>query len=369
MKNSKKSVIITRMKEKKRKIVCIVGATASGKTALGVEIAKRFNGEIVSADSRQVFCRLDIGTGKEGKFAQGTDNLEFKINNLKININSKLKIENLKRQRRFIEGVPQWLIDICLPEQDFSMFDWLELAKVVLDDIWSRGRTPIVVGGTGLYVQALVQGFTITNNVKPKTQNQYSREELNSYDLEKLQSIANDLVASSYQLESVDINNPRRLIRLIEREQEGEQPTKVIPDFEYLLIGKDLPREELYQKIDKRVDEWFKEGFYEEVEGLLESGVSLEWLDKIGLEYRILANYITNKELNIKDKDHKYCCNGSKEKQSHNMKEFEEMKQEMKWKIHQYARRQLIWWRRFDVEWVKGKDEAYNLCAKLLTDS
>lgn len=335
--------IVGAMKEhnNRKKIICVVGATASGKTGLGVELAKKFNGEIISADSRQVYRGLDIGTGKEGQPAQSAGNL-------KLNESCKLKIENLKRQCRFIEGIPQWLIDICVPEQDFSMFDWLELAKVVLDDIWSRGKTPIVVGGTGLYVQALIEGFSINQSSKIKDQNgnlklkQYSREELNSFDLEKLQHIVGQVTTTDSRL---DINNSRRLVRFIERIQASEEPVKIKPDFDFILIGRDLPRKELYAKIDKRVEEWFSKGFFEEVEDLLNSGVSLEWLDKIGLEYRILANF-------IKNKDHFFCCEESEKRLKHDKKEFEAMKQEMKWKIHQYARRQLIWWRRFEVEWV-----------------
>lgn len=327
-------------------MICIVGATASGKTGLGVELALKFNGEIVSADSRQVYRGLDIGTGK--------DLDEY-------------------------GDMPYHLIDIVNPGEPFTMFDWLNLARKVIDDIWSRGKAPIVVGGTGLYVKALIQGFNLTQNLKPKTQNQYSREKLDSFDLKKLQEIASELAPETYNLETLDKSNPRRVIRFIERMQTGEVPERAEPGFDYILIGKEIPREELYSKIDRRVDEWFNEGFYEEVEKLLDSGVPEEWLKKIGLEYRILAEFITQKPVpsnpeGLTPKTQKPACHSELAEESYhhvsdenvkdsslnaqNDPEYVQMKQEMKWKIHQYARRQLTWWRRFDVIWVSENAEA-----------
>jgi len=349
---------------KKKKIICVVGATASRKTGLGMVLAKKFNGEIISADSRQVYRGLDIGTGKEGLPAKGAviSNSKLLISNQISNSKTKTQsskqinnstIQQLGNRCRFIDGIPQWLIDICDPEQNFSMFDWLELAKIVLDDIWSRGKIPIVVGGTGLYVQALIEGFEVIQKSNIKSQNfkskvkKYSREELDAFKLAKIKTIANKLQAESYKL---DMSNPRRLIRFIERAQAGEAPSKKQPDFEFILIGRDLPREELYKKIDDRVEEWFKQGFYEEVKGLLNSGVSFGWLNKIGLEYKILAQFITQ---NPKTK-------------TQNCLEYKNMKQEMKWKIHQYARRQLIWWRRFNVVWIEKSDQAVEVCQKFL---
>ncbi len=121
-----------------KKIICVVGPTASGKTGLAVYLAKKFNGEIISADSRQVYRGLDIGTGK--------DLAEY-------------------------DDIKYHLIDICKPEEDFNLFAWLELAQKTVKEILDRGKLPIIAGGTGLYVQAFIEGFILTQNVKRKTKN------------------------------------------------------------------------------------------------------------------------------------------------------------------------------------------------------
>ncbi len=378
MKNLNKCGIITHVKENRKKIICIVGATASGKTSLGVFLAKKINGEIVSADSRQIYKGLDVGTGKEGELAQGAgiSKLQCLITNENQNTKSQtrnfkkfsnLTMKQLSNYLRFIDDIPQWLIDICEPEVEFNMFDWLELAKKVLDNIWSRNKIPIVVGGTGLYVQALVEGFAIDRTEEQKnrrTKKQYSREELESFDLKQLQSIVSQMTKEDSRL---DINNPRRLVRFIERIQAGEEPMKNKPNFDFILIGQNLPREKLYEKIDKRVEEWFNEGFYEEVEGLLDGGVSVEWLNKIGLEYKILANYIKYQKLKIKND------NLEIEKLIENCKlkienfaSLDLIKQAMKYAIHQYARRQLTWWRRFEVRWSDNPEAITETCRNFL---
>jgi tRNA dimethylallyltransferase len=322
-----------------QKIICVVGATASGKTGLGVELAKKFNGEIISADSRQVYRGLDLGTGK--------DLDEY-------------------------GDVKYHLIDIVDPGKKFTVFDWLKLAKKSIKEIQSSGKTPIVVGGTGLYVKALVEGFEIqkskakSNNYNSKVK-KFNRNELNAFDLMELQKIVKKLAANSYDLEAIDMNNPHRLIRFIEREQAGEKPTKKDPDFDYCLIGRDLPREKLYSKIDKRVEEWFEEGFYEEVESLLDKKVTIEWLNKIGLEYKILGNYILLQKLKAENNDSGIdeLIKNSKLKVE-NLESFEAMNQAMKYAIHQYARRQLIWWRRFDVKWIKSAEQAVEFAKDFL---
>ncbi len=407
----------------KKKLICIVGATASGKTSLGVYLAKKFSGEIVSADSRQVYRRLDIGTGKEGlpNVTRVITNSYTKLRNYELETRDVIAwsgfatkqsdgfiSKQLSKSLRYIDSIPQWLIDICEPEEDFNMFRWLELAKIVIDDIWARGKVPIIVGGTGLYVQALIEGFKIDqklniknlSRVSPRDKNDnskiksFTREELDTFDLIKLQQLAKQLSTKNYNLETIDINNPRRLIRFIERAQAGEIPQKSKTDFDYILIGYDLPREELYAKIDSRVEEWFRQGFYEEVEGLISAGVSVEWFDKIGLEYKILSKFISNlktqklvssifersnpqqkSQIHLKDLDrvvNKSLNNNDESLKSYKLqatsyKLFLEMKQEMKWKIHQYARRQLIWWRRFEVYWVKNNTEAKKLAKDFIT--
>ncbi|MEI6144293.1 MAG: tRNA (adenosine(37)-N6)-dimethylallyltransferase MiaA [Candidatus Berkelbacteria bacterium] len=292
----------------RRRIIAIVGPTASGKTNWGVPIAKKFNGEIISADSRQVYRGLDIGTSKDiGEYGD----------------------------------VKYHLIDIKNPGEEFTLFDWLERVRVTIEEIFSRGKTPIIVGGTGLYIQALTEGFELEVTSNKSQVTKYSRLELEKKSLKQLQNIFLKLDTCNLK---PDINNPYRLIRSIEREQSGEIITKKEPDFEVLQIAIDRPREELYQRIDHGVEEWFKEGFTEEVKGLLDTGVDPKWLEKIGLEYRILTKYIIE-----------------------NQTDFEDMKQKMKFAIHAYARMQLTWFRRFpEIVWCFDIESAEKEIKKFL---
>ena len=326
---------------KMSKVIAIVGPTASGKTGVGVRLAKNFDGEIVSADSRQIYRGLDLGTGK--------DLLEY-------------------------DGVRYHLIDIVDPGNDFSMFKWLEAARKAIEDIFSRGKMPIVVGGTGLYIQALTEGFElkckdvistvvekslkVTNErsldklemtAKGIGDNKYTREQLEGMTREKLQEILKELDPELF--EKIDKNNPHRLIRAIERAQEGTKAIKVKPDFEVLQIGLDWPREELYKRIDKRVDDRFDQGMLQEVQTLLDKGVDPEWLMKLGLEYKHITQYL----LSIMDMDDPEL----------EEKMYEGMKQELKFKSHQYARRQLTWLRRFpETIW----EDDYNKIEQLVKD-
>ena len=304
----------------KRKIIVIAGPTASGKTGWGVSIAKKFNGEIISADSRQVYKGLNIGTSKDiGEYG----------------------------------CIKYHLIDVKSPGEEFTLFDWLKLAREAVEDIFSRGKTPIIVGGTGLYIQALVEGFELEKAADRHPElvegsvsasgsrfrnkfgmtKRYTREELGDKSLEELQEIVLKLKTLNLKL---DLNNPRRLIRAIERAQSGEVITRKKPDFEVLQIAIDLPREVLYKRIDQGVEEWFEEGFIEEVQRLIDAGVDVKWLEKIGLEYRILTKYLIEKS-----------------------SDFDEMKQRMKFAIHAYARRQLTWFRRIpEIIWCKDLKSA-----------
>jgi len=291
-----------------KKIIVIAGPTASGKTALGVEIAKKFNGEIVSADSRQIYKGLDIGTGKDLK--------EY-------------------------GDVKYHLIDICKPGEKFTLFDWLELSRKKIDEILSRGKIPVIVGGTGLYIKALVEGYQISEklNVKSeKSEKKYSRKFLDKQSVEKLIEILKKL--SPDWLKKIDQKNQRRLVRGIEIAQEDIRPVKIKPNFEVLQIGINLPREKLYERIDMRVDQRFKEGMLEEVAGLVKKGVDKKWLLSLGLEYRIIGGFVLDPKSMTRD----------------------QMFQELKWKSHQYARRQLTWLRKqSEIKWAKNSQEAQKI--------
>ncbi|TSC94593.1 MAG: tRNA dimethylallyltransferase [Candidatus Berkelbacteria bacterium Athens1014_28] len=316
----------------KRKIICIVGPNASGKTGWGVSVAKKIDGEIVSADSRQVYKGLDIGTGKDLK--------EY-------------------------GDIKYHLIDICQPEESFTMFDWLAAARKVVEDIFSHGKTPIVVGGTGLYIQALVEGFTLEVKSEKLKVKSYRREELEKKSLKQLQEIFCKLKITKLK---IDENNPHRLIRAIERAQAGEIVSKKKPDFEVLQIAVDLPREVLYRRIDQRVESRFKEGMLEETQGLIKSGVDPKWLLSLGLEYRILTDYLLcHPRFSRGSTNSKIQLSVDSRLRGNDNESFKEMKQKMKFAIHAYARRQFTWFRRFpEIVWCEDLKSAEKTIAKFL---
>jgi len=352
---------------KNNKIICVVGPTASGKTGLGVRIAKKFNGEIISADSRQVYKGLDIGTGKEGKPAKsvGMTKSELQVDCHSgldpefTNLDSRLRgndksdsIEQLRDSLRYIDDIPQWLIDVCDPGEEFNLFDWLELAKKAIEDIQKRGKVPIIIGGTGLYVQALTEGFELEKNQNDNSKCKiYSRIELEEKTVKELQEIVYKLEANTSKL---DFNNPHRLIRAIEKNQSGKRASKSKPKYDFLQIGINWPREELNKRIDRRTEEWFDEGFFEEILGLLDNGVDPEWLRKIGLDYKIVTEYIIQMTKSESQMSKKM---SNEEISKYRGAEFEKMLEELKTKIHQYAKRQMTWFKRFsEIKWADKAD-------------
>jgi len=349
----------------RKKIIAIVGPTASGKTALAVKIAQEFNGEIVSADSRQVYRGLDLGTGKEG---EPEAKAKSKRQKAKPQVKTQ-KLKEIEKDLRYIKGIPQWMIDVAEPEERFTLFDWLKAARLVIGDIFERGKVPVVVGGTGLYVQGLIEGYALksqkekgkrkNHNVKVKS---FQREELEKFPREKLVRILRRL--NSEKLETVDQKNPRRLIRAIEIAQEGDRVGKTKPDFEILQIAIFLPRHELYKKINRRVEKRFEQGMLEEVKRLLARGIDPKWLIGLGLEYKIITTYLINK---AKGETRKEKPQGKSKKSHGRGKTFEEMEQELKYKSHGYARRQLTWSRRFpEIKWVQDSQEVEKLVATFL---
>jgi len=312
------------MSKSNKKVIAIVGPTASGKTTFGVRLAKEFDGEIISADSRQVYRGLDLGTGK--------DLDEY-------------------------DGVPYHLIDIADPEEKMTLFDYLPLARAAIADVLSRGKLPIIVGGTGLYVQGIVEGFELRqdDNKGINKHDKLSREQLNNLTIQQLNNLLLKIDPDKNLM--VDRKNAHRLIRAIEMAQEGLTPVKIKPDFEVLQIGIDLPRDVLHEKIDKRVDSRFAEGMLSEVQGLIDRGVSTDWLIGLGLEYRIMTEFLekiaklSNCEIAELPKE-----NNMTMKQFNN--EFLEVSQDLKFKTHQFARRQMTWFRRFpQINWLSEYDQ------------
>lgn len=226
------------------KIITIVGSTASGKTSLGVFLAQKFGGEIISADSRQVYRGLDIGTGKEGIKKVESPSTSLRINRKKKEESSgrdapvaRLKPE-ITKNARWINDIPQYLIDVRSPEEKFNVHDFKTSAELVIQDIIARDHLPFIVGGTGLYIDALVENYDFAGRDNKK-------------------------------------KNP--------------------PKYQVLQIGIKIPRDELHRRIDLRVDQRVKEGMVEEVKGLLDSGVNPQWLISLGLEYKLLTEHLIGK--------------------------------------------------------------------------
>ena len=225
------------------KIIVILGPTASGKTDLGLVLAKKFNGEIVSADSRQVYKTMDIGTAKPvGEWEK-------------------------ERKVYIVDGIPHHLIDVVDPKKDFSLADYKALATKSIETILSRKKLPLVVGGTGLYIQALVENLDIPK-VEP---DKHLRAQLEKKKLSELAAMLEKIDPDT--AEKIDLKNPRRVLRALEVViQSGEsifkQQTKSNPIYEALQIGIDLPRAELYERINSRVDGQIAEGLVEETKKL-----------------------------------------------------------------------------------------------------
>ena len=235
------------------KLIAIVGPNASGKSSLGVALARLFDGEIVSADSRQVFQGLDLGSGK-------------------------ISPEGMK-------GVPHHLIDVVPPDTFFSMADFQKLAYQAIDGIIARGRTPFLVGGTGLYVESVTKGYELSA-ISPDLSYRDELEKLSTPELYAM------LTKALPDIE-IDKNNRNRVMRVLEKLHDGDcvQPAAK-PRYDVLTLGVSWDRETLKSRIDERLTRREAQGMIDEVRSLRETGVSDEFLLKLGLEYRYITEYL-----------------------------------------------------------------------------
>lgn len=235
------------------KLIVIAGTNASGKSGLGVELASRYGGEIVSADSRQVFRGLDLGSGK------------------------------ITPQE--MRGVPHHLIDVCQPGDFFSMADFQRLAYAAIDGIQARGKLPFLVGGTGLYVDAVAEGYELSDRAPDLA----LRAELETHTTPELYQMLQKKLPGT----EIDPRNRNRVMRALERlAADDYHPGKRQPRYEVLKLGVSWDRETLKQRIDERLERRLRDGMVQEVQGLLDAGVSREFLMKLGLEYRYLTRYL-----------------------------------------------------------------------------
>lgn len=290
-----------------KKLLAIVGPTATGKTNLAIELAKKFNGEILSFDSRQIYKGMNIGTGKDIKEAV------------------------FKNDHYLLDGIKIWLYDLVEPSQDFNVADYVKKAKLVLSKVWQNGKLPILVGGTGFYLRALVEGIG-TLGIKPDLK---LRGKLTSYSVKKLQEIIKDKdLARFKKMNYSDQLNPRRLIRAIEiADSTRENISDLGIKANLLVIGLKAPFEFLYQRIDNRVEERVKQGLEKEIKSLIAKGYDFD-------------NSVLGRTLGYQQwKDY---FDGEKNKN--------DILQKWKYDEHAYARRQMTWFKKdkkiiwFDID-------------------
>ena len=286
-----------------KKIITILGPTASGKTPVAARLAAEIGGEIISADSRQVYRRMDIGTGKD--------------------------LEDYG-------SVPYHLIDICEPGTKYNLFEYQQDFYDVYQQIRSRGAVPILCGGTGLYIEAVLKGY----HLSPVPQNQALRDSLEGKSLDELSQMLTDLKSKtgSNMHNTTDVDSCQRAIRAIEIETynlEHPTPRRELPPVDSIIIGIDIDRELRREKITRRLKARLDHGMVEEVRALLDEGIPAEDLIYYGLEYKFLTEYLTGQL------------------------SYDEMFQRLEIAIHQFAKRQMTWFRGmerrgFKIHWISA---------------
>jgi tRNA dimethylallyltransferase len=282
-------------------LITILGPTATGKTKFAAHLAKTFNGEIISADSRQVYLGMDIGTGK--------DLSDYIVEDEKIS---------------------HHLIDIIHPSEEFNLFAFNELFAKSFSDIVLRGKLPFLVGGTGLYISSIIQHYDLKkadfNSAKVKDLEQLTLEELQNRLINQNPNVhvKKDLLSKSRMIKAI----------LIEESSDG---LKDFPTINSLVLGINVTREEIRKRITERLKKRLDEGMIDEVNKLLQSGLTHEKLESFGLEYKFISQYLANKL------------------------SYDEMFQKLNTAIHQFSKRQMTWFRKMEregvkIEWLNGPD-------------
>lgn len=297
------------MQEQKQKILVILGPTASGKSDIAVRLAKEFNGEIISADSRQVYKEMNIGTGKITK--------------------------------KEMRGIPHYLLDVVSPKKVFTAGDYGRLAKLAIKKILAKGKLPIICGGTGFYIVSALEENTLAE-VPP---NPALRKQLEKKSVEQLFAELQKL--DPKRAAAIDPKNPRRLVRAIEvvKALGITPPRNRNEEFNALKLGVTWPKEQLQKKIHIRLITRLNHGMVREVEYLHKQGVSWKRLDDFGLEYRYVSRYL------------------------HGLLSKKEMIQELEKEIVRYSKRQLTWFKKDkQVHWLSGKEKTEPLVRNFLAE-
>jgi len=281
-------------------LITILGPTASGKTPLAAALADKLGTEIISGDSRQVYRRMDLGTGK--------DLVDYVVDG---------------------RPVPYHLIDIVEPGYKYNVFEYQRDFLKAYEEIVAKGKLPVLCGGTGMYIESVLKGYRLL----PVPENPELRASLEGKTLEEL----TDILSRYKKLHnSTDVDTAKRAIRAIEIEEYYKQQPpeyREFPSLKSLIVGVDIDRELRREKITRRLKQRLEEGMVDEVRGLLTEGVSAENLIYYGLEYKFLTQYVIG-ELT-----------------------FEEMFQQLETAIHQFAKRQMTWFRGmerrgFTIHWL-----------------
>jgi tRNA dimethylallyltransferase len=297
------------MVKKSPKLIVILGPTASGKTELAIKLAKNFNGEIVNADSRQVYKGMDIGTAKPTK--------------------------------KEMRGVPHHLLDVASPKRKFTVAQYRKLALKAIERIQKKGKIPFLVGGTWFYIRAVVDGLVI-----PKVPPDWKlRKKLEKKSPQELYEILKKL--DPERAKTIEKENKRRLIRAIEicKKIGKVPPLKFNPlPYPVLMIGIKRAKKELMERIRKRFFEWLKRGLILEVIKLQKMGVSFKRIEEFGMHYREIARYLQRK---ISEK---------------------EMIENSIREIQNYAKKQMNWFKKDKrIKWIRNYKEAKELIKKFLT--
>ena len=294
------------------KLITILGPTAAGKTGLAAQLAYRFNGEIISADSRQVYRGMDLGTGK--------DYADYNVNGTII---------------------PFHLIDVTDPDNEFNLFEFAKYFLEAFGQIKSRGKFPILCGGTGLYISAVVQNYKL----RQTDFNSDKRSKYEGMSIEELRTLYLKYDAKPHVKR--DLDDRERLIKGILIGEEEETHVFELPKFNNLILGVKTEREIIKKRITKRLEERLKAGMIEEVKALLDKGIPAARLIAFGLEYKFITQHITG-ELSYND-----------------------MFQKLNSSIAAFAKRQMTWYRKMEREgvnicWLNGPD--FNAASALVEE-
>lgn len=302
-----------------QKMITILGPTASGKTSLAAALAARIDAEIISADSRQVYRGMTIGTGKD--------------------------LDDYRQGDRLI---PYHLIDICEPGTKYNLFQYQQDFHLIYNNIVARGVRPILCGGTGLYIESVLKGYALS----PVPQNQALRDELADKSLAELTEMLEDLKHRNHSVmhNRTDVDTAQRAIRAIEIETYNlEHPTdnRTLPPIDSVIIGVDINREERRRKITQRLKQRLEEGMVDEIRQLLDRGIAPENLIYYGLEYKFVTEYVIGKT------------------------SYEEMFRQLEIAIRQFAKRQMTWFRGmerrgFTIHWIDALDPMDSKVAQIM---